>query len=77
MKDSEVPVRTSTTVGRRDFIKVGAGAGAMMTLLNVAAASAQDQPWWAARPSKTGGGSACFDRCPRPLGAGGLYQSVG
>jgi aminocarboxymuconate-semialdehyde decarboxylase len=36
-------------------MKVGAGAGAMMAVLN-AVTSAQDQPWWETRPPKAAGG---------------------
>jgi aminocarboxymuconate-semialdehyde decarboxylase len=54
MKDSKAPVRGST-IGRRDFIKAGAGAGAVLTALNADAASPQNQPAWEARPSKTTG----------------------
>jgi aminocarboxymuconate-semialdehyde decarboxylase len=66
MKDSKRPVRGSS-VGRRDFIKVGAGAAAamttaaMMTALNADTASAQSPqklpgiPWWEAKPPKSGG----------------------
>jgi aminocarboxymuconate-semialdehyde decarboxylase len=54
MKDLERPVRGSA-IERRDFIKVGAGAGAMMTMLNADTALPQDQPWWETRPSKAAG----------------------
>ena len=51
--------RESTS--RRDFIGVGAGAAAAMSMLNAVKASAQTPssrgiPWWAARPGKSGVG---------------------
>jgi aminocarboxymuconate-semialdehyde decarboxylase len=49
MKHSKAPVREST-VGRRDFIKFGAGAAAMMAALTPDQASAQDHAAWEARP---------------------------
>ena len=60
MKDSELPVRGSM-IGRRDFIRVGAGAAAPIGMLNVVKASAQAPssqgvPWWAARPGEGGSG---------------------
>jgi len=60
MKDSKLPVRESR-IGRRDFIRVGAGAAATISMLNVVTASAQTPssqgvPWWAARPGKGGVG---------------------
>src|ERR1700730_2918849 len=60
MKDSKLPVREST-IGRRDFIRVGAGAAAAIGMLNGVKASAQAPssqgvPWWAARPGKGGVG---------------------
>jgi len=51
MKDSE------SMTGRRDFIRVGAGAAAAIGMLNAARAqapSSQGVPWWAARPAKGG-----------------------
>ena len=50
-----------STIGRRDFIKVGTGAAAAISMLNVVTASAQAPssqgvPWWAARPGKGGVG---------------------
>jgi len=60
MNDSELPARESI-IGRRDFIRVGAGAAATISMLNVVKASAQAPssrgvPWWAARPGKGGVG---------------------
>src|SRR5712692_2931444 len=60
MKNSELPVRESM-IGRRDFIRVGAGAAATLSMLNVVKAwaqapSSQGVPWWAARPGKGGVG---------------------
>jgi aminocarboxymuconate-semialdehyde decarboxylase len=60
MKDSEFPA-SGSMIGRRSFIKAGAGAAATMSLLNVLTASAQTPaskgvPWWAARPGKKGVG---------------------
>src|SRR5579864_8258217 len=60
MKDSELPSRQST-IGRRDFIRAGAGAAAAIGMLNGVTASAQAPssqkiPWWAARPGKGGVG---------------------
>src|SRR5437867_12127363 len=49
MKNSKGPVHESA-VGRRDFIKVGAGAAAMMAALTADEASAQDHAAWEARP---------------------------
>jgi aminocarboxymuconate-semialdehyde decarboxylase len=53
MRESDLPAR-QPTIGRRSFIKVGAGGGAMMTMLNAGAVSAQTAAWWDVRPSKTG-----------------------
>ena len=49
------------TTGRRDFIRLGSGAAAAISLLNAAQAAAQSRasqgiPWWAARPGKGGVG---------------------
>ena len=60
MKDPEFPARGSM-IGRRNFIKAGAGAAATISMLNVLTASAQAPaskgvPWWAARPGKGGVG---------------------
>src|SRR6266849_8113442 len=60
MKNSELPVRESM-IGRRDFIGVGSGAAAAISILHVVKASAQAPssqgvPWWAARPGKAGVG---------------------
>jgi aminocarboxymuconate-semialdehyde decarboxylase len=49
MKNSKAPIRDST-VGRRDFIKFGAGAAAMIAALTPDQASAQDHAAWEARP---------------------------
>ena len=49
MKHSKGSVRESA-VGRRDFIKFGAGAAAMMAALTADEASAQDHAAWEARP---------------------------
>ena len=48
-------------IERRDFIRVGAGAAAVINMLNGVKASAQARasegvPWWAARPGKLGVG---------------------
>ncbi|HEV3331881.1 MAG TPA: amidohydrolase family protein [Bryobacteraceae bacterium] len=60
MKNS-LPARESA-IGRRDFIKVGAGAAAAISMLNLVPARAQAPspqgvPWWAARPGKAGVGA--------------------
>jgi aminocarboxymuconate-semialdehyde decarboxylase len=60
MKDSELTVRRSM-IGRRDFIGVGAGVAAAISMLSGGRASAQAPssqkiPWWAARPGKGGVG---------------------
>ena len=60
MKDSRI-AGAGSTIGRRDFIKVGAGAAATINMLNAVPASAQAPssqgvPWWAARPGKGGVG---------------------
>lgn len=60
MKDL-LPAARESTIGRRDFVKVGACAAAATGMLNVARASAQTPsslgvPWWAARPGKGGAG---------------------
>jgi aminocarboxymuconate-semialdehyde decarboxylase len=60
MKDSEL-LSVKSTIGRRDFIRFGAGAAAAISLLNAVKASAQSSsspgvPWWAARPGKGGVG---------------------
>ncbi len=60
MKDSR-NAGAGSTIGRRDFIRVGAGAAATISMLNVVTASAQTPssqgvPWWAARPGKGGVG---------------------
>jgi aminocarboxymuconate-semialdehyde decarboxylase len=61
MKDSQLPEPRSM-VGRRNFIKLGAGAAAAISALDVLKASAQAPaalqgvPWWAARPGKSGVG---------------------
>jgi len=49
------------TTGRRDFIRLGSGAAAAISLLNAVQAAAQSRasqgiPWWAARPGKGGVG---------------------
>ncbi len=53
MKENDVSKRKS--VGRRDFLRVGAG-GATMALLTAKAALTQGTAWWDARPSKAGPG---------------------
>ncbi len=55
MEDSDADARSP--IGRRDFIGIGAGAAAAISMLNVGKASAQAPssqgiPWWAARPGK-------------------------
>src|ERR1700730_10770033 len=60
MKDPEFPALGSM-IGRRNFIKAGAGAAGAISLLNGLTASAQAPaskgvPWWAARPGKKGVG---------------------
>jgi aminocarboxymuconate-semialdehyde decarboxylase len=60
MKNSEQPVPGSV-IGRRDFIRAGAGAAATVSILNVAQAwaqapSSQGVPWWSARPEKGSAG---------------------
>jgi predicted TIM-barrel fold metal-dependent hydrolase len=52
MKGSK-PSRPAPLIGRRDFFKASAGAGAMMTMLNAGttAAPGQEVPAWDARPS--------------------------
>jgi len=49
------------TTGRRDFIRLGSGAAAAISLLNAVQAAARSRasqgiPWWAARPGKGGVG---------------------
>ena len=57
MKNSDLPVR-KPIIGRRDFIRLGAGAAAGIGMLTAVKASAQATaskggvPWWAARPAK-------------------------
>lgn len=64
MKDSESPER-AFAVGRRDFLKIGAGgAGALMTA--VPATLAAEQPgvaWWDAHPGKAGVGKPVSIDC--------------
>jgi aminocarboxymuconate-semialdehyde decarboxylase len=60
MKDFRT-VGAGSIIKRRDFIRVGAGAAATISMLNVVTASAQAPssqgvPWWAARPGKGGVG---------------------
>ena len=58
MKGSESSV-TGPQIGRRDFIKVGAGAAATLSLPTVVSAqtpSSHPIPWWEARPGKGGVG---------------------
>jgi aminocarboxymuconate-semialdehyde decarboxylase len=60
MKDFRI-VGAGSIIKRRDFIRVGAGAAATISMLNVITASAQAPssqgvPWWAARPGKGGVG---------------------
>src|SRR5215472_7085056 len=60
MSDSRFPMR-ETTVGRRRFMGLTAGAAAVINMLNAGRASAQapssqGTPWWAARPGKAGVG---------------------
>ncbi|MBZ5643892.1 MAG: amidohydrolase family protein [Acidobacteriia bacterium] len=57
MKSPESPEQTSA-IGRRDFMKIGAGgAGALMTALPAAAAADEpSQAWWEAHPGKAGAG---------------------
>ena len=51
MKGSKAS-RSGPVIGRRDFFKAGAGAGAVMTMLDTrTAAQAQEVPAWDARPS--------------------------
>lgn len=58
MKQPELPV-TASTIGRRDFIRVGAGAIGMLSAVSGSAQSPASQgvPWWAARPGKAGVGA--------------------
>jgi hypothetical protein len=79
MKHSRI-AGAGSRIGRRDFIRVGAGAAAAISMLNVVTASAeapspQAVPWWAARPGKGGVGKPeAFDpageRKPRTSGRG-------
>jgi aminocarboxymuconate-semialdehyde decarboxylase len=64
MKDSETPERTSA-IGRRDFMKIGAGgAGALMTTVPAAlAAEQQGEGWWDAHPGKAGVGKPVSIDC--------------
>jgi aminocarboxymuconate-semialdehyde decarboxylase len=59
MQESKPRVGESMT-GRRDFIRLGVGAAAAISMLNGVKASAQPAsqpvPWWAARPGKGGVG---------------------
>jgi aminocarboxymuconate-semialdehyde decarboxylase len=60
MKDSR-NAGAGSAIGRREFVKVGTGAAATISMLNAVAASAQAPssqgvPWWAARPGKGGVG---------------------
>jgi len=60
MSNSERPA-LKPTAGRRDFIRLGSGAAAAISLLNAVQGSAQSPasqgiPWWAARPGKGGVG---------------------
>lgn len=54
MKEKEVSKRRFS-IGRRDFLRVGAG-GAVTTLLSAKMALADGTAWWDARPPKTGVG---------------------
>jgi len=60
MSNSEWAV-VKATLGRRNFMRLGAGAAAAINMLNAVKASAQSPasqgvPWWAARPGKGGVG---------------------
>jgi aminocarboxymuconate-semialdehyde decarboxylase len=60
MNDSRLPMREST-VGRRHFMGLSAGAAAVINMLSAVKAptqtpSSQGTPWWAARPGKAGVG---------------------
>jgi aminocarboxymuconate-semialdehyde decarboxylase len=60
MSNSERAV-VKATLGRRNFMRLGAGAAAAINMLNAVKASAQASssagiPWWAARPGKGGVG---------------------
>src|ERR1700740_473568 len=60
MNDSELSM-PDRTIGRRDFIRVGAGGAGAISLRPSSKASAQAPspqgvPWWAARPGKGGVG---------------------
>jgi aminocarboxymuconate-semialdehyde decarboxylase len=68
MKDSKLSARS--VIGRRDFIRIGAGAAATVGMLDAATAAAQAPsspaqsqgvPWWAARPAKGGGKPEAID----------------
>src|SRR5215470_16233523 len=64
MKDSERPVRSST-VGRRDFMKLGVGS-AMMTALPASAPAASEKKgvdWWDAHPGAAGVGKPVAIDC--------------
>src|SRR6202140_1359012 len=64
MKNSDAPVPASA-VGRREFMKIGAG-GAMMTALPAAAAAQTKEKgvdWWDARPGKAGVGKPVAIDC--------------
>jgi aminocarboxymuconate-semialdehyde decarboxylase len=57
MKASTPSITGRPITGRRDFLRVGAGAAAAISMVSVAKAQApasQAVPWWAARPGKGG-----------------------
>jgi len=64
MKDSETRARVSD-LGRRDFMKIGAGgAGALMTTLPATLAAEQkSEGWWDAHPGKAGVGKPVSIDC--------------
>jgi len=66
MKISKAPL-TVSAIGRREFLKIGAGgAGAMITALASSAAPQAQQsrvPWWDAHPGKVGAGKPISIDC--------------
>ena len=64
MKNSDTP-ESASILGRRDFLKLGAGGAAMTALPSVAAAETNEKgvDWWDAKPGKGGVGKPVAIDC--------------
>ena len=54
MRKKDQQARQESTLGRRDFLKLGAGAGAVISIMRSDAVFGQGLPAWEARPANPG-----------------------